>query len=89
MAGKYNFTVALVSEKGHKVEIDTSALYGYWEYASGVEGGGLWFERLEGGGLELVDFDGAYSLPQAITNKLRAEGYTVGAEFDVDLAVAG
>lgn len=89
MSGKYNFDVKLVSAKGNNVEIDTSALYGYWEHVSGIEGGGLWFERLEGGGLELVDFDGAYSLPQAITDKLRAEGYTVGAEFDVDVVAAG
>ena len=65
------------------VGIDHAALYGYWEHRNGCEGGGLWFDRNDGGGLELRDFDGWYTLPQAVVTALRGAGIEVGKEYDL------
>lgn len=68
--------------KGTRVGIDTAALYGYWEWLDGSEGGGLWFESLPEGPLDLVDYDGYASLPAAIIRELRELGVTVDADFE-------
>ena len=83
----YNFTTTLHPwgenpERG-TVGIDPAALYGYWEHKDGSEGGGLWFERTETGGLELVDYDGDYALPRLVIAALcAAEGVIVDADFE-------
>ena len=44
MTDSYNFDITLHpwgADHG-VVEIDTAALYGYWERKDGSEGGGLW-----------------------------------------------
>lgn len=71
------------------VEIDTDALYGYWERMNGSEGGGLWFcrelidSRLDRKGpLELVDYDGAFELPRPVVVALRAAGVVLDEMFD-------
>jgi len=68
-------------ERGN-VEIDESAMYGAWEYKDGTEGGGLWFERLDDGRLDLVDYDGAFALPMAVITALRASGVSVEEIFE-------
>lgn len=82
----YNFTVKLHPwgehpERGN-VEIDESAMYGAWEYRDGTEGGGLWFERLDDGRLDLVDYDGAFALPQAVIVALRGADVSVEEIFE-------
>ena len=64
---KYNFTI-----KGHRVQIDPVANYGYWERSDGSEGGGLWFD-----GKVLIDYDGAFDLPRAVYDELRSLGFEV------------
>ena len=59
------------------VQISPSTQYGYWEHKDGSEGGGLWFD-----GKELIDFDGAYALPNAIVKALREHGFTLDESFD-------
>jgi hypothetical protein len=68
-------------ERGN-VEIDESAMYGAWEHKNGMEGGGLWFERLDDGRLDLVDYDGAFALPMAVVTALRASGVSVEEIFE-------
>lgn len=63
------------------IEIDPDALYGYFERRDGSEGGGLWFERLDNGTLELVDYDGVSCLAPSVSKALRAAGYVVDADF--------
>lgn len=64
------------------VEIDESALYGGWEHKNGMEGGGLWFELLEDGRLDLVDYDGDYWLPKAVIKALREANISVEEIFE-------
>ncbi len=64
------------------VEIDPVALYGYFELRNGSEGGGLWFERAEGGALELLDYDGEVSLPKKVVAALRDGGVIVDSSFE-------
>lgn len=79
----YNFTVQRKHARGNEIHIDPARLYGYWERRDGSEGGGLWFELLPDGKLELIDYDGDYELPQAVVELLRAEGYVLDGEcFD-------
>lgn len=80
----YNYTTTLHPYgHGHGLtEIDPAALYGYFERKDGSEGGGLWFERTEAGGLELADYDGVTTLPRAIIDALRANGVTVTPDFE-------
>jgi hypothetical protein len=62
--------------------VDTAALYGYWEYTDGTEGGGLWFEKRPDGKLELLDYDGWYILPAYVATLLRESGFIVDESFD-------
>lgn len=83
---EYNFTIKLhpwgfAPDMGI-VEIDPVAMYGYFELRNGSEGGGLWFERTEGGALELTDYDGQAILPKAVIAALRQSGITVDAGFE-------
>jgi hypothetical protein len=80
----YNFTITLhpYGPEAGVTGIDPTALYGYFERKDGSEGGGLWFERTEAGGLELSDYDGTACLPAAVTKALRAHGVTVTADFE-------
>jgi hypothetical protein len=82
----YNFTIILrpwgENPEHGTVGIDPAALYGYWEHKDGSEGGGLWFERTEAGELELVDYDGDYTLPRSVVAALcAAERVIVDADF--------
>ena len=85
MTDSYNFDITLHpwgADHG-VVQIDTAALYGYWERRDGSEGGGLWFERIEGGALELIDYDAAFELPRSVVAALRAAGYVLDETFDI------
>ena len=73
----YHFSVTLETDRKSPVLIDPVALYGYWERLDGTEGGGLWFQRLPDGRLELVDSDGSYELRQDIVRCLRSNGYVL------------
>lgn len=73
----YNFTKTMLSEEGHKIEIDEAAMYGYWEYPDGAEGGGLWFARTDTGQVELSDYDGVFELHPGIQIALHEAGYVV------------
>ena len=55
--------------------------HGFWEHVilGDEDSGELTFE-----GLKLVDYDGAFELPQLVTNALRKAGYEVDEEFDTD-----
>jgi len=59
-----------IKTKNFEIEIDGNK--GYFEHVHfGDEvGGGLWFE-----GKELVDYDGVYSLPKEVADKLKKLGY--------------
>jgi hypothetical protein len=57
---------------------------GYWEHVvfGDEDSGSLTFD-----GMTLVDYDGAYELPQLVTDALRREGYKVDEDFDTDWVV--
>lgn len=85
MTDSYNFTTTLhpwgkAPDLG-TVGIDRAALYGYWERKDGSEGGGLWFDRLDDGSIELVDYDGAFELPRSVVAALRAAGIVLDETF--------
>lgn len=83
----YNFTVKLTRNSGKsELGIDPLLLYGYWERKGGDEGGGLWFDHLPDGKLELVDYDGASELPREWVDLLRANGYVLDSTFDAELS---
>lgn len=74
----YNFNVILSPYNGPgEVKIDTQSNYGYWEYPSGEEGGGLWFENNE-----LIDYDGAFELPKKVIIALRNHGFILDEVYD-------
>ena len=83
----YNFDIKLKSTKGYEIRIDTSALYGYWEYPNGADGGGgLWFEidtsAPDGSNrLYLIDYDGTSALSQSIVKALRENNILVDMSF--------
>lgn len=66
------------------VEVDTEAKYGYFESQKTGNGGGLWFQTQEDTGeLELIDYDGVYSLPTDVAKALREEmDINVGEDFE-------
>ena len=53
-----------------------------YDCRDGTEGGGLWFERLDDGRLDLVDYDGSFALPNAVIDALRASGVSVEEIFE-------
>lgn len=82
----YNFTIKLqpwpdVPNSG-VIEIDPNALYGHFERKSGAEGGGLWFERNKNGKLELIDYDGVFSLSSKVIAALRKANVIVDTNFE-------
>lgn len=82
----YQFTVNLKpwgdSPERGGVGVDVSALYGYWEHKDGSEGGGLWFDRLSDGRVNLIDYDGDYMLPKPVIDALRLAGFIVDVDFE-------
>ena len=64
------------------VAVYTEKLQGYWECRDGSEGGMLNFELLPDGRLELVDYDGAFALPNPVVATLRAAGFVLDETFD-------
>ena len=82
----YNFTIKLSpwgeSPELGNVGIDPSALYGYWDQKDGSEGGGLWFELLADGRLDLTDYDGDYCLPRSVIAAMRNAGISVTPDFE-------
>jgi len=82
----YNFNITLhpwgESPELGNVQIDESAMYGGWEHKNGMEGGGLWFERLMDGRLDLTDYDGDYVLPKAVIKALREANISVNEIFE-------
>ena len=85
---EYNYTITLRpygdSPDRGVVRIDPQAQYGYWEYKNGEEGGGLWFDPCSDAPakLDLIDYDGAYSLPRRVVGALRVAGISVHPFFD-------
>lgn len=79
MANQYNYSIELkpYGDKPGVVKIDPAALYGYFEFPDGSEGGGLWFDRDANGKLDLVDYDGVYELPKKVVQALRDYGVYV------------
>ena len=82
----YNFNIKLMPwgdnpERGN-VEVDEGAMYGAWEHKNGMEGGGLWFDRLSDGRLNLIDYDGDYMLPKPVIDALRLAGFVVDVDFE-------
>lgn len=77
MTMAYNFIITLSTPKGHKIEIDPQADYGYWEWPDGSEGGGLWFADKE-----LMDMDGHWELPKPYVELLRTNGYILDDSWD-------
>lgn len=75
----YDFTMTLhpwgedLNKGVGEIKIDLSALYGYWEYIDGSEGGGLWFER-RNNRVVLTDYDGAFDLPKKVWEMLAKAG---------------
>ena len=61
------------------VAISPATSYGYFEPASGEEGGGLWFD-----GRNLIDYDGQFVLPREACDLLVSLGYHVDADFYPD-----
>lgn len=82
----YNFTITLhpwgASPEFGNVQIDEGALYGAWDQKNGMEGGGLWFDRLADGRLDLTDYDGAFTLPKAVVKALREAGINIDEIFE-------
>ena len=75
MPAEYDFNLT-----ADRVGVDTQDRDGYKKSKDGSEDGGLWFER-KGDTLQLVDFDGAGSLPPAIVSALRGLGLEVSDDF--------
>jgi hypothetical protein len=82
----YNFNIKLHpwgnSPEFGTVDIDESAMYGGWDRKDGMEGGGLWFERLTDGRLNLTDCDGDFGLPKAVIKALRDANINVNENFE-------
>ncbi len=80
----YNFNKeAVVGD--WEVKVDEWERYGYFEDQEG-NGGGLWFEphtaeNFDLIALELVDYDGVYSLPRDVATALESLGYVVDSSF--------
>lgn len=63
------------------VLIDPVSRAGYWEHRDGSEGGGLWFAPVPGRDyLELLDYDGAFDLPEAVIQSLVDSGFAVNLD---------
>lgn len=79
----YNFNLKKDNGK-MTVQVDTAALYGYFERNSDGAGGGLWFVAVPGSekDLELIDYDGMACLPMSVIEALRDWGIKVGEEFE-------
>jgi hypothetical protein len=87
MSEYYDFDVVIDVTPIRRVAIATKDLYGYWECADGTEGGSLAFQD-KNGRLELIDYDGAAILPEAIVNALYDHGYVVYDFFDTETVAA-
>lgn len=68
---------------GFTLEVDVVKLYGWFEddEVGDENGGGLWFELMPDGRLELTDYDGVVELPAAVKAALIAEGIHVDDIF--------
>ena len=68
---------------GFTLEVDVVKLYGYFEddKVGDENGGGLWFELLPDGRLELTDYDGVIELPAKVKTALIASGFEVGEDY--------
>lgn len=67
---------------GWTIAAHNATLSGWFERDSDGTGGGLWFERNEADRLELIDYDGVFSLPVAILTLLRSAGVQVDRSFE-------
>ena len=79
---KANVVLFPWGEDHGQVHVYTSRLAGYWERRDGSEGGTLTFGWLITGRLELIDYDGAGVLPNAVVKALRAAGFVLDDTFD-------
>ncbi len=79
MPKQYNFDLTLKHKLGSKIQIDTKALYGYFEFSDGTEGGGLWFSPFNACEckLELQDYDGVFELDNTFLNMLHTAGFSI------------
>lgn len=80
----YNFDKQMTVGK-YLVEVDSKAMYGYFEHQEYGSGGGLWFEEIEDvlgdKQLFLRDYDGTFALPKQASAALIMLGFYVGVEF--------
>lgn len=67
-----------------EVRISAEDKYGFFEHDKYGEGGGLWFESVDGspGTLSLVDYDGRAVLPKDVAAAIRQLGHVVSEDFD-------
>lgn len=78
------------SNSTYTIEIDLASGRGYFERNSDGDGGGLWFNPIEGvpgphltpPDLALADYDGMACLPRAVATSLRQAGFYVDPTFD-------
>lgn len=77
---QYNFDKKTITPH-YEVLVATSDAYGCFENHKVGGEGGLWFERLEGGVLALIDYDGVYELHPEVKTALRDMGIVVDEDF--------
>lgn len=78
----YNFT-QVANTRHYEISLDPEACYGYFEHhVRGDESaGGLWFDKLDDGRLELRDYDGVFELPAEVAAALQGMGCFVPDEY--------
>lgn len=86
----FNFTVMLETPN-YTVKVDPAEKYGFFEHNTlgDEKAGSLWFDLHEsstpgdnGRVLDLIDYDGVFSLPKQVTLALRNAGFIVDEIFD-------
>lgn len=73
---------AVLERNGWSVGTHNETLSGWFERNSDGTGGGLWYERNADDRLELIDYDGTYSLPTAVLCLLRDIGVQCDSSFE-------
>ena len=76
---KEEYTFKSIPCPGFSLEVDVAKLYGWFEdeEVGDENGGGLWFELMPDGRLELTDYDGVVELPRKVKAALIADGFYV------------
>jgi hypothetical protein len=71
-----------IDVKTSRTGVSKTELKGYWERADGSDGGELLFEKDDDGVLNLIDYDGAPCLANAVVEELRGAGFLVDSSFE-------